>query len=360
MGASGAGVDSLAVLDLHHTAAANAHRANIQGVQIGLVAAHLCVADHNLAVLDTGNIGGGAAHLEEQAVGELFIHQRTGNTCCGAGENGQNGTVADLGHGHHAAVAAHDHQGTLDAGGPDALIGHGGSLQHLGHDAGVDHGGTGTDLQAVELGDIVGGRTGQFCLPAQLHSAVFMLRVIDTESFRCNKALAVLGLQILQSLPDHRIQIGSGGFHVGILGFQILLGCQLDAADGGVRLTLGTLQTLAQSHNADLCHVAFQQGIGCLGGAVGNEINVLGRDVVLLHHPVQHLDDAGGNAFLGAVGGGRLDRADQLIGVIIDGDGIGKSAANVNANTNFHVVEPPLFFDQSLLFPSQTSSKAAL
>ena len=307
------------------------------------MAAHFGVADHDLAVLNAGDVGGGAAHLEEQAVGELFVHQRTGNACGGAGEDGQNGAVANLGHGHNAAVAAHDHQGAFNAGGTDALVGHGGSLQHLGHDAGVDHGGAGTDLQAVKLGNIIGSGAGQLGLTAQLHSAVLVFGIIHAEGFRGHKTLAVLLLQLFQGATDGGIQVSGGGFHIGVLGLQILLGSQLDAADGGIGLTLGALQALAQSYHADLCHVTFQQSVGCLGGTVGDEIHVLGSDVVLLHHPVQHLDDTGCHAFLGAVGGGRLHRADEFISVVIDGHGIRKGAAHVNANANLHIAKPPFF-----------------
>jgi glycerol-3-phosphate dehydrogenase (NAD(P)+) len=56
---------------------------------------------------------------------------------------------------------------------------------------------------------------------------------------------------------------------------------------------------------------------------------------------VEYLHDTGRHAFFRAVGSGCLYRTDQLVGVVIDCDGIGKGAANVNANANLHIVEPP-------------------
>jgi len=71
---------------------------------------------------------------------------------------------------------------------------------------------------------------------------------------------------------------------------------------------------------------------------VGDEIHVLRGNVVLLHHLVQHLHDARSHTLLGAVGGGGFHGADKLIGVVVDGDGIGKGAAYVNANANLHLL----------------------
>ena len=343
MGAAGAGIAGLAVLHLHHAAAADADSAHVQTVQVGLVAAHLGVLDHHLAVLDTGDVGRGTAHLKEQAIGQLFVHQSTGNACGRAGEDGQDGAAAHLVHGHHAAVAAHDHQRALDVRIFDALVGHGGGIQHLGHDAGVDHGGAGADLQTVQLGDLVGRCGRQAHFTADLDHPVLVLRVVHAEGLGGNKGLCPLLLQLLDSRADAAVQIRCIGVHIFVAAAQVLALRQLDVPHGGIALALCALQAAAQRDDADGGHIALQQGVGGLRGAVGDEDDILRPDLALLHDLVQHLYDAGSNALGGGMGGGDLYASNDLKGLVINGNGVGEGATNINSDTDFHKAKTSCF-----------------
>ena len=179
--------------------------------------AYFGITDHDLAVLDAGDIGRSAAHLKEQAICEFFVHQRAGNASRGAGEDGKNRAVADLVHSHNTAIAAHDHQRAFDSRCFDALIRHRGCLQHFGHDAGIDDRCTGTDLQAIQLGNVVGRGTGQPHILAQLHGAVFPGRIINAERLRRHKAGATMLFQGLQRGTDRGVNIRSGCVYIDIV-----------------------------------------------------------------------------------------------------------------------------------------------
>ena len=122
------------------------------------------------------------------------------------------------------------------------------------------------------------------------------------------------------------------------------------AEDYGVRpfLHLSTLTAAgafsADADDADLCNVALDQGVRCLRGGVGDKDNILGVDVVFFQAVFERLHNAGGNARLVVVGG--LDRgfADDLVGRVVDGDGLGVGAADVDAHAYFsftHFSIPP-------------------
>ena len=118
-------------------------------------------------------------------------------------------------------------------------------------------------------------------------------------------------------------------------GVQKLAGGQLDAAHLGLTLGPLTLQAGAHAHNAHLGHVALQQGVGGLGGAVGDEHHIVRIDVILRQHLADDLDDAFRHALFRVVGGGDLGLGDHLIAAVVDHDGIGEGAAHVDADPNF-------------------------
>ena len=224
----------------------------------------------------------------------------------------------------------------MDARALDALIGHGGRLQHLGHNAGIHHGSTCADLQAVQLGNVIGGCCGQIPLAAHFHHLVLVGGVIHAECFCRHDTGALLFLQRIQCTGNIPCQIRSRCVHIFVAGYQELARCKLDIAHGGIGLTFGSLQAAAQGNHAHLGHVALQQCIGGLRGSVCNEGNVFRTNAALLHNLVQHLNDAGGNALLCAVRGGNLDLADQFVCIVVDGDCVGKGTAHVDADTHFH------------------------
>ena len=337
VGTSGAGGDCLSVLDLNHGAAADTNRAHVQRVEVGLMPADLRVLDHHLAVLDTGDIGGGTTDLEENTVGQLFVHQRAGDTRGRAGQNGQNGTAADLIHRHNAAIAAHDHQRAGNSGSLDAVVGHGRGFQHFGHDGGIDDSGTGTDAQAVELGNVVGRGGGKILLGADLHGQILVGRVIHAERLGRHKRGGALLSQILHSSSN-------GSFHiagrVGILIFagQEFAGSQFDLSHGGVGLALGTLDPGTDSDDAHVRHITFQQCVCGLGRSVGDKRHIFGGNAVFFHDSVQNLHDTRCHALFGRVGSGDLYRSDQLVSIVVNGDGVRKGASHINTDSDFHCI----------------------
>ena len=126
---------------------------------------------------------------------------------------------------------------------------------------------------------------------------------------------------------------------------------QVDGAPGTevdvlqIRLRLGdpAAGTLAaDADDADLCNVALDQGVRCLRGGVGNKDNILGVNVVFFQAVFERLHNAGGNACLVIVGG--LDRgfADDLVGRVVNGDGLGVGAADVDAHAYFSFTHFPI------------------
>ena len=125
---------------------------------------------------------------------------------------------------------------------------------------------------------------------------------------------------------------GTPGAEVNVLQIRLRLG---DPAAGAFA---------ADADDADLCDVALDQGVRGLRGGVRDEDDILRVDVIFFQAVFERLHNAGGNAGLVVVGG--LDRgfADDLVGRVVDGDGLGMGAANVDAHAYFsftHFSIPP-------------------
>ena len=115
-------------------------------------------------------------------------------------------------------------------------------------------------------------------------------------------------------------------------GRQHAAGRQLDGLDAD--LGLGELGGVGARHadDADGRHVAFQQRVGGLRGAVGEEHDVLGRDAGLRQHVAEHLDHAGGDAARVIVRGQHRIAADDGMRGIVDQHGLGEGAADIDAD----------------------------
>ena len=107
---------------------------------------------------------------------------------------------------------------------------------------------------------------------------------------------------------------------------------QLNAAHVSVLLGPDALQPLGHTNDANLGHVPLQQGVGGLGGAVGDEHYVRRVDMVLGKHPANGLNNTVRHPPLRVVGGGDLHLGDHLAGGVVNRHRIGEGAAHVNSN----------------------------
>ena len=71
---------------------------------------------------------------------------------------------------------------------------------------------------------------------------------------------------------------------------------------------------------------------------MGNKRHIFGSDIVLFHDSVQNLHDTRCHTLFGGVGGGDLYRSDQLISIVVNGDGIRKGASHINTDSDFHCI----------------------
>ena len=115
-------------------------------------------------------------------------------------------------------------------------------------------------------------------------------------------------------------------------------GRQFDLADVALSACQQRLGRTRGADHADRRHVAFQQGIGGLGGAVGQEDHVLGIDAGALEDAAEHLDDALGHAAIVGMGGQHRIPADNLACRIVDQHRLGEGAADVDADAKASAV----------------------
>ena len=328
----------------HHRAARHAQNADVQTADVGAVTADDGVVDGGAAVLDDADVRRRAADLKVDAVGRTQVHQAAHNGRGGTGQHRQDGALLHLADFHNAAVAAHDHQGDFHTRAADALLGLIGGVQHLGQNGSVDGGGAGAAGQTVQLGNFAGGGSLQPHLFGNTAYAGLILHIINAVDLAGDDDLCALAGQLLNGGLDRcvgqgiidKIAVmqmdGTPGTEVNVLQIRLRLG---DPAAGAFA---------ANADDADLCNVALNQGVRRLRSGVGDKDNILGVDVVFFQAVFERLHNAGGNARLVVVGG--LDRgfADDLVGRVVDGDGLGMGAADVDAHAYFsftHFSIPP-------------------
>ena len=290
------------------------------------------------AVLDNADVGGGTADLKVNAVGSTEVHQSAHDGSSGAGEHGQHGALLHFVDIHNAAVAAHDHQGHVHARGADGALGAVGGVHHLGQDGAVDGGGAGTAGQAVELGNIGGHRSHQTPAVSLGLDQHLVLDGVHAEGFGGGDNGRAVIHQLLDMLADGLL-IDLLALQVSVGGVDIAAAVQQNVADLGLALGQHTAQAAAaHGENTHLGHVALDQGVGRLGGGVGDEDHVFGGDAVLGQAVLEALNNACGHAQLVVVAGHDDGLADDLIGVVVQGYGLGVGAANVDADANLTMI----------------------
>ena len=322
---------SLAVAGAHHAAAGNADHAHVERTDIGLVAADAGIFDGRPAVADHADIGAGAADLEIDAVGHPQIHQRAGHARGRSRQHGHDRAAAHLRDIHHAAVAAHDHQRRLNAGLAHAGLGHGGGVDHLRQDAGVDDGGAGPRGQAVEFCDLVAAGRGEAGLDHQTAHGLLGLVVVDAEGRTGDDDLGAFGLEFVDRLAD-----GLVGQRLldqkAVDRRQVAAGRELDRLHGALAFGQQRFHAGRHADHADAGDVAFEQRVGGLRRRVGEEDDFLGIDAGLLQHVAEDVDHAFRDAARIGMGGQHGEPADHLVGRIVDQDGLGEGAADIDAD----------------------------
>mmetsp|Transcript_18361 Transcript_18361/g.29575 ORF Transcript_18361/g.29575 Transcript_18361/m.29575 type:complete len:325 (-) Transcript_18361:105-1079(-) len=181
MCAARANIHNLGIAHPHHAATPDTQHPNVEGIDIGLVAADARIGDRRPAIANHTNVCGRAAHFEIDAVGHANMHQGTCDTRSGAGEHGQGRPAPHFLDVHDAAIAAHDHQRNIDARVAHAAFGHVRRGDHLGQDGGVHNSGLGAHRQAIELRDVVAAGGDQFELGGRGTNHVFGGCVVHAE-----------------------------------------------------------------------------------------------------------------------------------------------------------------------------------
>ena len=342
---AGTDIEELSVLNPDHRAAGDAERADIERGQIQLVAADCRVLDHDLAILDGRDIGRRATCLEEDAVSDLLVHECACHPCRKAGEHRQNRPLPDLVNRHDAAVTAHDHERLLDAGALHGVLGHVCRLHHLRDEGGIDGSRAGTCRQAIELGDLIAARRDHAHVLSLLDHCLLVGRVVDRIGLGSDDDLAATFAQRRDG-SLHRLIGKLRGIYELVLGLEILSRCQLDIADCRLGAGAAGASPLAHTDNADTCDISFEEGIGRLGRAVCDEDDIFRCDGTLVEHLADGIDDALCHTLLCMVGRRNLHLRDDLIGLVVDDDGVRECSADIDANADLsvsHSVYPPSF-----------------
>ena len=336
VGGTGADVLNAMVVDTDHGTTGAAQDADIQRVDVGIVAADLGVVNAGTAVLDNTDVSGGAADLKVDGVRSTQIHQGAHDGSSRAGQSSQDGTLTHLADLHNAAVAAHDHQGNGNASVADRALGGVCGSHHLGQNGSVDGGSAGTAGQAVQLGDVRSHGNRQALGLGQVMDLDLFVHVVNAESHGGNDNLAAFTAQLFDGgidlLVGHFLLLQEPVMH-GDLTADLLV--QDDVLQVQLALCQEAFQTAAcNTDDTDRSNVALDEGVGCLGGGVRNEDDVLRGNVVLGHAVFEGLHNAGGNAVLVVVGGLNFVFANDLMGQVVHGDTLGVSTADVNAHAN--------------------------
>jgi len=109
-------------------------------------------------------------------------------------------------------------------------------------------------------------------------------------------------------------------------------GRQLDRRDPGLRFRQMSRGLSGHGDDADLGHIAFEQGIGRLGGRVRQEHHLLRGRARRLEHGAEHLDDACCDATRMIVRSQNRRATDHLPRDGVDQHCLGKRTADVDAN----------------------------
>ena len=337
VGAARPDVDQLAVSDTHHAAAGDADNAHIEGTHVGLVAADAGVLHGRPAVADDADVCAGAADLEVDAVRHPEMHERAGDAGGWTGQHRHRRAASHLVDVHDAAVAAHDHERCLDAGLAHARLGHVRRVDHLGQDAGVDHRRAGARRESVELRDLVAAGHGHFRTDGGLADRLLAAVIVDAEGAGRDDDAHALRAQLLDGRQRTLVGELFGGDET-VTRPQEAPGRQLDLADVALPAREQRFHAARHADHADRRHVAFQQRVRGLGGAVRQEDHMLGIDPGAIEDVAEHLHHALGHAALVGMGGQHRIAADHLVCRIVDQHRLGEGAADVDADAKGPVV----------------------
>ncbi len=316
----------------HHAAARDADHAHVERVDVGVVAADARVLHGRTAVADDADVGAGAAHFEIDAVGDFEIHERAGHAGSRARQHGHGRTAAHLPYVHHTAVASHDHERRLDARLAHAGFGHVRRGDHLGKDAGIDHRRAGARRQAIQLADLVPAGRGQTHSGGGAHHQLLAASVIYPEGAARHHHLDAFGAKLFQH-PTHGVLVQNIGGQKAVRGPQMPARRQLDLLDAALALGEQRLHAARHSENTHRGHVAFQQRVGRLGGAVCQKHDIPWLDARALEHVAEHFDHTPRHAAGVSVGGQHRMALHHLERCVVDQHRFGEGPADVDPDT---------------------------
>jgi hypothetical protein len=120
-----------------------------------------------------------------------------------------------------------------------------------------------------------------------------------------------------------------------MVNFDKLTGTKVDVADPGLFFGKKTLQpTPADTDYTYAGNVSLQQGVGSLRGAVSDKDNFLRLDFIFGKAFLKGLHNTGSYTALMVMSSHNRAFAHNFVCIIINGDSLSVSAANVNADAN--------------------------
>jgi len=331
VGAARADIGDAVLFDPRHRTAADADGAHIEGAQVELVAADDGTAHQGPAVADGRDVRAGAADLDKDSVRDAGVHQRRRHAGGGAGEHGQDGPAPNLVDLHDAAVAAHHHQRSGDPRSAHALFGSVRRFEHFRQHTRIDHRRAGADAQPVELRDDRGGAGRQAHRGSGRDDPLFIFRIVDPERLAGDDHLGALRHHFTDQGADFFL-LKRAAVEEPVHGVDELAGCQLDVADIGFAPGAAALETARHPDHPHPGDIPLKQGVGRLGGAVGDQGHLLRQNLPLFEQLVHGLDHAAGHPLRSRVGGGQIAFGDDLVIRGVHRHRMGEGAADIDAD----------------------------
>jgi hypothetical protein len=202
---------------------------------------------------------------------------------------------------------------------------------HPRQDAGVDDGGTRARRQAVELGDLVAAGWTQAGVVRALHHQHFVRIVVDAEGVAGDDDLGA-GSGKRGDRRAHSFLADGIDVDESVLRRQEPAGGEFDRADRGLTARQQWFQPARHADDAYDRHIAFEQGIGRLGRAVGEEDDVDRIDGGALEDIAEHFDDPPRDAARIVVGGQYRVPADNRAVAVVDQHRLRECAADIDAD----------------------------
>ncbi|MNC56216.1 hypothetical protein D3C75_1057970 [compost metagenome] len=122
-----------------------------------------------------------------------------------------------------------------------------------------------------------------------------------------------------------------------MIGCEIFARRKLDIRHIGLRTGTAGVQPRPHPQNAYTGNISLQQGVGCLGGAVGDELDILRKNTVFIHNPLNNLDDSAGNSAFIVVCGRHFDLRQHLKGFIVNRDSIREGTPDIYADSDLFI-----------------------